>query len=128
MINPTQRDLSKLVQCRLENGRTVMGHIEAFDVDNIVVATREGPITMPRRRVYWPGEGSSAAAAARQVFEAAGLSIEVVDEHLWTVAASAGSFRFWPETGLWRWPDGRLGGGGPRQLILAAAGKIQGQD
>lgn len=128
MINPTNRDLRKLVECRLDNGVTVMGTIEAYDVDNVVVATREGPITLPRRRVFWPGDGSAAAAAARRLFEGAGLVIQAVDEHCWRVSTSQETFLFWPETGLWRWPDGRLGGGGPRPLIQAAAGTVQRQD
>lgn len=124
MIELTRRDLRKLVAAKLDNGSIVLGTIDSFDIDNVVVATSTGPITVARRRVAWPGEGDedSHFAAARALFQQAGLTITEIDEQHWAVSAKGGEpYLFWPASGFWRHPDGKLGGGGARKLIAATA-------
>lgn len=73
------------------------------------------------------GVGDPRAAAARSIFERAGLTVEPIDAHCWRVSLPAQDgvnpntgYLFWPGTGLWRQR-------GPRQhtgngaLALAAA-------
>lgn len=66
------------------------------------------------------GEGKEAgesprARAARSRLEGVGFTIVVVDATHWRI----GDFSFWPETNMWRQPDGRLGSGGLSGLIEA---------
>lgn len=58
---------------------------------------------------------SPRAKAARSVLEGAGFTIVAVDPTHWRI----GDFSIWPETTMWRLPDGRLGSGGLRGLIEA---------
>jgi hypothetical protein len=62
---------------------------------------------------------SALAKAAKSLFDAARIAVEEIDEHCWRVGAPGAPFLFWPESGFWRHPGGKAGGGGPSGLARA---------
>lgn len=58
---------------------------------------------------------SARARAARSRLEGVGFTIVLIDQTHWRI----GDFSFWPETTMWRHPDGRLGDRGLPGLIEA---------
>lgn len=61
------------------------------------------------------GTESPRARAARSRLEAERFTVAPIDATHWRI----GNFSFWPETNMWRHPDGRLGNGGLPGLIEA---------
>lgn len=137
MIEPTPKDVGRKVQWRGADGQVAgTGAVENFSAAYVFVRAKGQLDPMPRHQLEWVGGGDDpevaarlAAArdatrlAARNIFQAAGLAVEELDEHTWRVEG----FLFRPVLGTWSRPDGTPGYGGVRPLLAAirAAGDAQ---
>jgi hypothetical protein len=129
MIEPKHSDRGRRVQWRGSDGAVAgTGVIENFSIDYVYVRTAVGLVPTPRHQLEWVAPTPEAqlaarleagraalAKAARSVFDAASMAIELVDEHTWQV----GGCLFQPALGCWRRQDGMAGTGGARALVMA---------
>ena len=69
-----------------------------------------------RRRSTIDTRSTARLAAARSLFKRAGVAVDEADPFAWVVEQR---WIFSAQTGAWRWPDGRSGGGGAGPLIAA---------
>lgn len=80
----------------------------------------------------WPAEAfiEPGARAARSILLDCGLTLTVTEATAvqWDIGHPdlSGVFRFWPVSGLWRRPDGALGGAGVTGLIRALREAVTG--
>lgn len=112
MIEPTSKDVNRRVLISAGGGPAVSGVIVGFTEYDVTVLVAGAERTLRRQDLAWAPEPHS---GARALFEKEGFDVAVIDDKTWTVAAIGDAsgrivFRFWPDTGLWRDPDGDPGG------------------
>lgn len=119
MIQPTEQDVGREVSFTSGAG-TATGMLKRFGPHYcyVEVAGVEAPIR--REALEWAGEPlpakeSPRAAVARSHLQAAGFTVDTADSAVWLIEG----FSFWPEGGMWKHPDGSLGGNGLTGLIAA---------
>lgn len=123
MIEPTSKDVKRRVLIKREMGPPVSGIIEGFTEKHVTVLLAGEKTKVLREDLEWSPDPR---IGPRGLFEGAGLKVVALDELHWRVsdAGDRVHFLFWPSTGIWRYPDGVLGGGGPLQLISAMKGQL----